>query len=198
MEEKDKKSNKINYKFIKNLYRNYSKKIIINSNLLYIMLRTIAETIGIKGIERYVSLVVDGKLYEYLENESNKVGEKIEGRKVVKQMIFFILFSSNKQHSTGKSMFKKIFPEVYEVFAEIKKGDDQEYKFLSILLQRIESFLFIDVICKRIAKEYPEAPIITIHDSIATILEYEHVVKEIISNELVKATGHIPRLKLEY
>ena len=162
------------------------------------MLRTIAKTYGIKGIERYVSLVVDGKLYEYIENEVNKGDEKIDGRKAVKQMVFFILFSSNKQHSTGKSMFKKIFPEVYKVFAEIKKGDAKEYKFLSILLQRIESYIFIDVICKRIAKEYPEAPIITIHDSIATTLEYEHVVKEIIAEELEKATGHIPQLKLEY
>ena len=86
-------------------------------------------------------------------------------------MVFFILFSSNKQHSTGKSIFKKIFPELYKVFAEIKKGDDKEYKFLSILLKRIESYLFIDVICKRIAKEYPEAPVITIHYSVATTLK---------------------------
>ena len=197
-EKKIKKGDKINYELIKNLYRNYNKKIIIKSNLLYIMLRTIAESVDSKGVERYAKLVVEGELYEYIENESNKWGEKIEGRKAVKQIVFFILFSSNRQHSEGKTAFKKIFPEVYKVFAEIKKGDKKEYKFLSILLQRLESYLFIDVICKRIAKEYPEALMITIHDSIATTYEYEDVVSSIISEELEKATGHIPQLKFDY
>ena len=198
IDEKMKKGDKINYEFIKNLYRNYNKKITINSNLLYIMLRTIAESIDSKGIERYIKLVVDGKFYEYIEKESNKLGEKIEGRKAIKQMVFFMLFSSNGQHSEGKTMFKKIFPEVYKVFAEIKKGDNEEYKFLSILLQRIESYLFIDVICKRIAIEYPEALIITIHDSVATTYEYESIISDIISEELELSTGYKPQLKVEY
>ncbi len=95
-------------------------------------------------------------------------------------------------------MFKKIFPEVYKVFAEIKKGDNMEYKYLSILLQRIESYLFIDVICKRIAKKYPEATIIPIHDSIATTNDYVDIFSSIISEELEIATGYKPNLKLEY
>ncbi len=63
---------KINYEFIKNLYKYYKRKIIIKNNLLYIMLRTIAESDDSKGLERFVNLVVDGELYEYIENESIK------------------------------------------------------------------------------------------------------------------------------
>lgn len=188
----------INYEIIQNRYRNYKRKILINKYFIYITLRTIAVRTGNKGIQRYIDLVLSGELYEFIEQELIELDYHPKGRKEVKQIVFLILFSSNKKKSPQEKMFQDIFPEVYGVFTEIKKGEDEGYKDLSVLLQRMESYLFIDVICKRISKEFPEAPIFTCHDSIATTYKYEEDVKRIASEELKKATGNIPILKSEH
>jgi hypothetical protein len=84
---------------------------------------------------------------------------------------------------------------VYSIFKNIKKGDKT---VLARLLQNIDSYLFIDVIAKRIAKELPNAPIYTIHDSIATTKSNALRVQHIIEEELTKAVGYKPTLETEY
>jgi len=80
------------------------------------------------------------------------------------------------------------------VFAKIKSKDKT---LLPRLLQSIESHLMINVIAKRIAEEYPNAPIYTIHDSITTTEEYVDAVEQIMKEELSKAIGHPPEIAKE-
>ncbi len=70
---------------------------------------------------------------------------------------------------------RNIVTSVYKVFAPVKQRRKED---LSIMLMRIESRLVLDRICHRIALEYPEAVIFTIHDSIVTTVTYESVVTE--------------------
>jgi hypothetical protein len=77
---------------------------------------------------------------------------------------------------------------------EIKKEGKSH---LPILLQQIESHLVLRVITKRIARENPCIPLFTIHDSIVTTTGNEKYVQGIVIQELEKAIGFAPQLRVE-
>ena len=166
----------------------------------YIMLGESPVSTINKGFLHYIDLVREGGLYEYLCNEINKeLSSNFFDRKKTKIAVFQALFTANtfigQKKALPKKMFSKLFPEVYEVFKKIKKKDKT---FLPRLLQSIESLLIIDVICKRISKELPKAPIFTIHDSISTTVKYLEDVKRIMLDECEKNVGFAPKFKIEY
>lgn len=153
-----------------------------------------------KRIQRYIDLVVSGKLYSYLQEEFNKrLEEPIDDYRELKQVIFLLYYSKNgfyyQKGALHKRIFDELFPEVYNVFYKIKKEDQNA---LSNLLQRKESNIFIDKICNRIAIEYPEAPIDTIHDSVTTTYKYQDKVQKIMEEELKFSIGYQPSFKLDY
>lgn len=166
----------------------------------YIMLGEMPPSLINSGFQEYIDLVISGEFYERLADTFlDKLGMHFKSRKELKAVIFLVLFTDNRflgqKDAVTKKAFKDLFPEVYEVFKQIKKHDKT---VLPCLLQSIESYLMIDVIAKRIATEYPKAPIYTIHDSITTTEEFIEPVKRIMEEELAKAIGHAPKLKIEY
>ena len=165
----------------------------------YIMLGDIDKALMSSEFSQYINLVVSGTLYEFLEHRFGvELGETFANRKEVKTAVFQVLFTDNRflgqEDAKPKKMFKEMFPNVYEVFRQIKSKDKS---LLPRLLQSIESYLMINVIAKRISIEYPDAPIYTIHDSISTTEEYVDVVEAIMIEELSKAIGHAPKLARE-
>jgi hypothetical protein len=120
------------------------------------------------------------------------------GRKQVKAMLFQVLFTSNRfigqTDAEPKRIFKSLFPDVYNILSIIKK---QGKELLSILLQRIESHLILHVITKRLAREYPPMPLFTIHDCIVTTAGTQHIVQQIMKEELERAIGSAPSLRIE-
>ena len=84
---------------------------------------------------------------------------------------------------------------VYEVFSLIKR---KEKSLLARILQSIESDIIVNRASKRIAKEQPDLPIFTIHDSIATILGNEDYVATIITEEVKNLTDLDVQLGYEY
>jgi hypothetical protein len=162
-----------------------------------IMLGEMKEAFAYQDFSKYIQLVVNGELYEYLEEVFlQELGVGYTNRKQVKAAIFQVLFTDNRflgqEDAKPKQIFKKLFPEEYDIFSKIKKNDKT---VLPRLLQSIESYLIVDVICKRIASEYPDAPIFTIHDSIATTEEYVDAVEHIMKDVLSKAIGYPPTLQ---
>ena len=96
-----------------------------------------------------------------------------QNRHQVKGIIFKVLFSKNvtvKEHKKiipyekEKAIFASIFPFVAEAVT-IMKGKDNAS--LPILLQKIESFIFIDCICADLVK-INIIPL-TVHDSIIVL-----------------------------
>lgn len=151
-------------------------------------------------LERYEQIVTQGMFYEYLEKiMAEELGSKYADRRAVKTAMFQVLYSDNRfigqKEAAPKKLFKDIFPGVYNLFALIKEGDKTK---LPRLLQQLESHLMIKQVSKRIAKEKPNLPIFTIHDSIATTVGNEAYVKAVIEEELQSAIGHKPILSLEY
>lgn len=109
----------------------------------------------------------------------------------------------NVHVSKSRKVFAELFPEVYRVFSLVRgsqRGNKfNSYQRFSILLQRIEAHLVLDVIERKINEEYPEIITLTIHDSIMTSLYTDHVqvVKEIMEEELTHFVGFKPKLKIE-
>lgn len=165
----------------------------------YIMLGDYGVSPMNKEFKGFIDLVKNGTLYEFLENVfKRELGETFSSRREVKQAVFQVLYTDNRflgqEDAKPKKLFKEIFPDVYEVFRQIKQKDKT---LLPRLLQSIESYLMIDVISKRISEKYPKAPIFTIHDSISTTAEYVDLVEQVMEEELSKAIGHSPKLERE-
>lgn len=154
----------------------------------YIMIVESSESQYGKGFQKYISLVNSDDLYRRMASiiAPNKPYNKAE----MKTMMFMVFFSSNRfigqPQAHFKRLFKLNFPEVYEVFAKLKKSN---HAALSHILQRIESTVIVERSAKRIAEEQPNLPIFTVHDSIATTKGNEEYVSRIIKEEIYTYTG---------
>ena len=182
------KSQKAN-KNLKEIYNNY-----------LMLAKTIQPTDIQDDTKRYIDLVKQGQLYDFLQDSfSKKLGIQKHSRKEVKASVFQVLFTDNRfigqMNAAPKRLFKELFPNVYRVFAEYKRKDAS---FLPRLLQHLEATLILDIICKRISEERPDVPLFTIHDSITTTIPNVEYVKEVMTEELTRHVGIRPNLKTEY
>jgi len=153
-----------------------------------------------KDVATFVESVSKGNFYELLSTMiKQEMNLSITDRKELKAIVFLVLFTDNKfigqDDAAPKRIFKELFPNIYKLFALIKKKDKS---ILPRILQTIESHLMLKVIAKRISKERPTLPIFTIHDSIATTVGNEEYVQYVMQEELTKHIGHSPSLSVEY
>jgi hypothetical protein len=93
----------------------------------------------------FKELSVGGNLYSYIASNLS-----LKSAKNGKSLMFEVLFSSRRNNSVFKKRIKELFPSVVGWIDDYKKqyGDNE----FSIMLQRIESELFIDKVLKRIKK----------------------------------------------
>ena len=152
-------------------------------------------SIDIEDVNSFISHVENGDLYEYMEQRIKIMNnsDKKWTRKEIKAIIFKIMFTDNRYTDEDKKLFKSIFPTVYNMFAFIKRTDK---RLLPILLQTIESKLFLNKIVRRIANERPDLPIFTIHDSVSTTIGNEEYVKNVMIEETEKAIGIRPSIDI--
>lgn len=162
-----------------------------------LMLEECLESIDNTRFTEYINMVNSGDFYRQLSHKMYP--EKKFDKKSIKLMILTTFFSDNRYFAhpdaAGKRDFKTHFPEVYEVFSLIKR---KENSLLARILQSIESDIIVNKASKRIARERPDLPIFTIHDSIATTLGNEDYVATIITEEVKSLTDLDVQLGLEY
>jgi hypothetical protein len=160
-----------------------------------------------QDVKNYINLVVSGQLYEFLIDEFSKEGLTLT-RDEAKIQVLRILFARNRLPKNGinrkaRQIFKNNFPTVHRIFSIVRgreKGDKfQNFKRFAILLQRIESYLMLDVILKKIYKELPGTIAITIHDSVMTGILTNNIeaVRKIMAEELTFFVGFRPKLNIE-
>lgn len=144
----------------------------------------------------YKSLVsnVDGNpsdLYLYMWKELEKQGIHYSSRDEIKPVMYQVLFTANRYNTDLKTSFRQLFPTVDEL---LRKFKEKKKKLLPCLLQSIESYVVLQVIAKRMDKQFPSAPLFTIHDSVATTEKYADRLKRIMEEELTRFTGLPPKL----
>jgi len=160
-----------------------------------------------EDVKNYIKLVINGQLYEYLMQEYDREGLHLD-RAETKRQVLRILFARNRSpkdttNRKAREVFKLRFPTVHKIFSKVR-GHEKGNKFTSfkrfaILLQRMESYLMLDVVLKRIYRELPGVVAITIHDSIMTGVLTDNVeaVKNILIEELTNFVGFRPNVKIE-
>jgi len=148
-----------------------------------------------EDVNSFISHVENGDLYEYMEQRIKSISnsDKKWTRKELKAIMFKIMFTDNRYTDDDKKLFKSIFPTVYNMFAFIKR---KEKRLLPVLLQTIESNLFLNKIVGRIASERPDLPIFTIHDSITTTKGNEEYVKNVMLEVTEIAIGVTPSIDI--
>jgi len=113
-------------------------------------------------------------------------------REEVKVNILKLLYSKNEHYKSFKRLFSKAYPLINEIII-ILKG--KNHKALSIEMQKIESYIFIDEISKRLC-ENGITPL-TIHDSIIVEKERLNQTKQIIESEFTSLVGLFPTFKVK-
>ena len=104
-----------------------------------------------------------------------------------KKMFFKIFYSKSNSKSKLKHLLVKEFPNVFKILDLYKSkahlfpwyNKEKPHASLAVLLQFIESYLIIDVICQQISHLYPDLPIFTIHDNILTVKGDEDKVRRV-------------------
>lgn len=172
---------------------------IANSQPLFLgMVMKSNATVEPEELAKYSKIVCSGRFYKYLA--AKMPGKNIDlnipdVKKKFKKSIFAgILFDKNRNKlSKYEVLFQKEFPTI---FAAIRVIKSKNYKAMAIILQKMEShFIFnaVAVIDREIGKG--KAPLLTIHDSIVSTLEYIDEVEEIMGNLFQKEFGQLPSLE---
>ena len=153
---------------------------------------------SVTEFQEYIREASAGNLYEFMQSEINN--PEID-RSRVKTMILITFFSDNRyisqktEDAALKRRFRALFPKIYELIALCKRSKKNRF---ACLLQAVESEIILHRCCKRIWDEGGHrVPVFTIHDSIATTAENVKFVRNIMDEELTKASGVHPHFKTE-
>jgi len=165
---------------------------------------------------KYIHLVQQGELYEFLAINYNNVMNDRGGKHLElmradgKNKVFTLFFNPTKFGDLARDIYRLHFPEVMALFEDINSlfthtrkestryNIPRSYNNLAILLQSIESHIFIDTICKDIKDTYSHVPLLTLHDAIATTSEFTELIKEEMEITLTTKIGIKPTIKLEH
>ena len=103
-----------------------------------------------------------------------------------------IAYSKSKSFTQTKHKFKQSFPLISKIIFNIKEKD---YSQFAISLQKIESEIFIDKICRELVK----VGIIpfTMHDGLLVPAEQKDQTYEIMVSILKNELGAVPKIKME-
>lgn len=148
-------------------------------------------------IEKFKQSPFDQDFYSYVLR--NELGREptVEEREVLKKKTMqFLFFNNSAARSKGDlAYFKRQFPRIDTIITQFlnRIGSSR----FSYLLQRSESYLVLENVCKEFHNKYPEAPIFTIHDSVLTTAEYSDDLYELMYDTLHSITGIVPGLKME-
>lgn len=145
-----------------------------------------------KELDMYGDWTSSGLFYEMFERTYFKKTGKTLTRKEIKDIMFCIFYSKNGSYTPQKRIFKSIFPFIME---QIEKQKENKHNEFAIKLQKIESKICIDVICKEL--DDLDIEYYTIHD--AWLVDKNDVKKSVdtIYQSFYKSLNRRPELKIE-
>ncbi|MBS2212222.1 hypothetical protein KEM09_12460 [Carboxylicivirga mesophila] len=144
-------------------------------------------------LKEYLQRCCDGNFYNHLM-ELNDI--PLEQRAEYKVQFFTdVFFSKNPKMVKGAlKQFEEIYPNVYQ---EIRKYKEQDYKLLAHDLQKFEADVIINGIIKSLFKQNKEIPIVNVHDAIYTAPDFAPIVENEIYNYFMNEFGVTPTLNRE-
>jgi hypothetical protein len=144
-------------------------------------------------VSRYIELTSKGQFYAEIMRLIIVDGIEIKNQDSFKIDFFArVFFSNEKRKYKFRLVFDKHFPNVSALITESKK---ENYKDLSIGLQKFEAEIVINNILREIAIKYPEAFVLPIHDAILCESGMSDVVKNLMYDKAEEIIGHRPTIK---
>jgi hypothetical protein len=149
----------------------------------------------IESITNYQNSQFDSDFYKTLITTCQSMTGEVEvsyekQRQQFKDNMMLVLFDDNWNHRNtieNIKSFQMIFPGVNKwiemMFELIGKSR------LSYLLQRTESYMVLDMICREFHEKYPSRPIFTVHDAIFTYEEYLSDLRQLLLERFYDITG---------
>jgi hypothetical protein len=137
-------------------------------------------------IKRYEDITISGQWYEWLEGIYGLTRDEC------KEIWMQIAYSQNRHYPKQKKKFAFEFPQISKIIKSFKKTNHAKF---SIQLQKIESKIFIDEICKLLVAE-GIVPY-TMHDGLLIPKIQKQRTFEIMANVLKKYLGAVPVIKDE-
>jgi hypothetical protein len=145
-------------------------------------------------IETYVTLCEAGQFYDYLMHRHPDLNLT---RSEFKVRMFRNVFFGHHEKSKFTPEWKQFsaeFPAIAGIIRELKQV--YGHAVIAWILMRVESTLIIDRVCRRLMNESPEAPVVTIHDSILTTPKYRDKIEKVVLEEY-GSVGLRPTLNIE-
>jgi hypothetical protein len=172
---------------------------IINSQpfILYLYLNSLLREVKLnqnekKELDMYGDWTSSGLFYEMFERTYfNKTGKTLT-RKEIKYIMFCIFYSKNGSYKKEKDIFKSILPKIMKWIEDEKQTKHNEF---AIKLQKIESKICIDKICKELDKQ--EIQYYTIHDAWLVDKSDINKLTKIVYSMFYKYLNRRPELKIE-
>lgn len=178
------------YDLSKDIRERYLLSGLLSSNIIKcVNLRALlSELAGSDELMEFQAQTQMGKFYDMLQAKL-LLGGHIHTRQEVKDITWEILYSSPAARKKGKRVFRAAYPLIAQLAATLQIGND---KALPSLLQALESKIMLGNVMTSINRERPELPLISIHDSIVTLVADIPYVEAIISREFINAFGNAP------
>jgi hypothetical protein len=149
----------------------------------------------VESLMSYYQSPFDNDFYKHLFSTYQSMTGSYEDfcpdqRQKIKDNMMYILFEDNWKHRNNNEyirMFRMVYPGIDKWIEWILKTIGKS-KF-SLLLQRAESYLVLDVVCREFIQKYPSAPVFTIHDAVMTYEEYLPDLQKILLGRFKEITG---------
>ena len=143
----------------------------------------------------FYSYILD-RYYTY--TNTPKSAAKTEDRENLKNTMMYVLFEDKMNHRNNNlqiQKFQKVFPGVDNWINRMHLMVGK--RRFSHLLQRAESYLLLNVICREFNELHPNAPLLTIHDGVFTTSEYVKKLNGFILRRLLEITGVVAGCKIK-
>jgi len=135
---------------------------------------------------QYFELTISGRWYERLQELYGL------SRDDCKDIWMKIAYSKNTSYKSKKKIFKQYYPEINSIIESCKKDNHADF---AVQLQKIESEIFIDEICKELVGK--NIIPYTLHDGLLVPKEHEDVTLSVMQSVLQKHLGEVPKISIE-
>lgn len=139
-----------------------------------------------KEINQYFEYTTKGVWYEHLQELYSTT------RKESKDLWMKIAYSKNKSYRDDKKIFKQAYPNIYKIISSYKIKNHSDF---AIKLQKIESDIFIDKICRKLVEK--EIIPFTIHDAVIVKKKHKEITLKIMESVFEDALGAVPCINEE-
>jgi hypothetical protein len=145
-----------------------------------------------RDITEYLDLCRTGLLYERLMDEVG-LPRTQENRDYVKRKFFAVCYGDVRDGNTrvGRA-FQTAFPACWTAVCRLKAG---ERGGLARWMQTVESWTVLWRVGRRIMERYPNAPLLTVHDSVVTTEGYVEPFRALLEAGFNETFGVCPQFK---